>query len=196
MAEPNSPIEKRRTFTFTRKRLLVVALLAFLAGALFFGGFMTVLEATNRTEFCVSCHSMQTNFEEFMETPHYLGRVGATVGCADCHVPKPFFPKMKAKILAAKDIYHEIIGTIDTPEKYEAHRWDMASRVWAKMKASNSRECRNCHAFERMDLSLQGRSARSKHEKALDEGQTCIDCHTGIAHEEPLEPDEPAAAGN
>lgn len=187
---------QRRPFTFTRNKFLLLLAVAFLGGILFTSGFATVIGVTNTTEFCTSCHSMQTNLREFRETPHYLGRVGATVGCADCHVPREFLPKMKAKVLAVKDVYHELAGTIDTPEKYEARRWEMATRVWAKMRASDSRECRNCHAFERMDLSLQGRSARSKHEKAADQGQTCIDCHTGIAHEEPLEPDEPAPDAN
>ena len=97
---------------------------------------------------------------------------------------------MVAKVLAYKDVVHEILGTIDTKEKYEAHRWDMASRVWDKMKASNSRECRSCHDFEQMDLSEQSRMARKRHSAAIDEGETCIDCHKGIAHEEPDEPEE------
>ena len=92
--------------------------------------------------------------------------------------------------MASKDVYHEIMGTIDTPEKYEALRWDMASRVWEKMKASDSRECRSCHEWDQMDLAEQDRSARNRHARAVDEGETCIDCHKGIAHEEPDEPDE------
>jgi cytochrome c-type protein NapC len=69
----------------------------------------------------------------------------------------------------------------------------MASAVWAKMKGSNSRECLNCHRFENMDLAAQDRSARSKHGNALDEGETCIDCHKGVAHELPDEPEEAEA---
>ena len=133
---------------------------------------------------------MKTNLEEYKETVHYKNASGVQATCSDCHVPKQFLPKMFAKIMAAKDVYHEILGTIDTPEKYEARRWEMANRVWAKMKATNSRECRNCHQFENMDLTEQSRSARSRHGNAPDAGKTCIDCHKGIAHEEPDEPDE------
>lgn len=172
------------------KRWFWVAVI-FIAGGLGFSGFLTALEMTNSTEFCTSCHTMQINLKELKETAHYKSASGVAAGCADCHVPKAFVPKMVAKIIAAKDVYHEIIGTIDTPEKYEAHRWDMASRVWAKMKATDSRECRDCHDYENMDLSEQGRSARRKHERVMDSGdKTCIDCHKGIAHEEPLEPDD------
>jgi len=159
-------------------------------GVIFAGLFNIGLDYTNRTEFCTSCHTMKINMEELKETPHWLGRTGVSAGCADCHVPKQFFPKMKAKILAAKDVWHEILGTIDTREKYEKHRWDMASRVWEKMRATDSRECRNCHSYDNMDFSLQDKSARKKHANADDKGKTCIDCHKGIAHEEPDEPDE------
>jgi cytochrome c-type protein NapC len=97
---------------------------------------------------------------------------------------------MVANVLAAKDVYHEILGTIDTEEKYEAHRWQMATAVWQKMEASNSRECRSCHDYSQMTLDDQDKMARKKHSAAVDKGQTCIDCHKGIAHEEPDEPDD------
>jgi len=162
----------------------------FVLGVVFYGVFGVALEATNTTEFCTSCHSMKTNLEEMKERPHYNNVSGVTAGCADCHVPKSLGPKLWAKFMAAKDVYHEFMGTIDTPEKYEARRWHMANLVWAKMKASDSRECRDCHAFEDMNFDEQDRSASKKHQKAIKKGQTCIDCHTGIAHEEPEEPDE------
>ena len=180
-----------------RQRILARAvlggLLLFCAGILFAGVFNVALSKTNEMEFCISCHSMQTNYEEYQETMHYKGRTGVRATCADCHVPKEFVPKMVAKIIAAKDVYHEIMGTIDTPEKFEAHRWDMANRVWDKMRATDSRECRSCHSFENMDLSMQGRMARSKHSKAPDGDKTCIDCHYGVAHVLPDEPEEPEA---
>lgn len=170
---------------------LILVGIIFAVGIVFSGLFNMGLSYTNEMEFCTSCHSMKVNFEEYKQTIHYKNASGVQATCSDCHVPKPFVPKMIAKVIAAKDVYHEIMGTIDTKEKYEAHRWDMASRVWAKMRASNSRECRSCHEFENMDLSLQDRSARKRHPKAMDEGKACIDCHAGIAHEEPDEPEEP-----
>jgi cytochrome c-type protein NapC len=179
---------------FTRasgKISLLLAFTIFAVGIVFAGLFNMGLAYTNEMEFCTSCHSMKINFEEYKESLHYKNGSGVQATCADCHVPKPFFPKMVAKVIAAKDVYHEIMGTIDTREKYEAHRWDMANRVWDKMRASNSRECRSCHEFTNMDLSEQGRSARKRHPRAMDDGDQCIDCHAGIVHEEPDEPEEP-----
>jgi cytochrome c-type protein NapC len=172
-----------------RLKFIVLALV-FFAGIVFAGTFNAGLSHTNRMEFCISCHTMQTNYNEYKDTLHYKNQSGVQATCADCHVPKEFVPKMIAKVVAAKDVYHEILGTIDTPEKFEAHRWDMASRVWKKMRNSNSRECRSCHDLANMDLSEQSRSARSRHAKAEEKGQTCIDCHAGVAHTEPDEPRE------
>lgn len=161
--------------------------LIFIGGIVFAGLFKAGLDYTNRTEFCTSCHSMQWNLEEWQDSEHFMNHAGVRVGCADCHVPKQFFPKLKAKILAAKDVWHEILGTIDTREKFEAHRLEMAKRVWARLKATDSRECRNCHSWQAMALDDQDRVARKKHARAREQGKTCIDCHKGVTHELPDE---------
>ncbi len=185
----DDPSSNQNPHFFSRKYIFLI-LLIFFSGVLAFAGFNSILAYTNEMEFCTSCHSMKVNLEEYKETVHYKNASGVQATCSDCHVPKEFLPKMKAKILAYKDVLHEILGTIDTKEKYEAHRWDMASRVWAKMEATDSRECRSCHNFDNMAFDEQDRSARKKHPRAQLKGQTCIDCHKGIAHEEPDEPDE------
>ena len=107
---------------------------------------------------------------------------------ATCHMT--LGPKLVAKLRAAKDVWHEIMGTIDDEEKFEAHRWQMANAVWDRMKATDSRECQSCHMAEAMDLREQDRSARKKHRRLLEENseKTCIDCHKGVAHEVPKEP--------
>lgn len=175
---------------FKIKKITWISAAIFVAGILFWVAFNSALHFTNTMGFCTSCHSMQTNLREYKETVHYRNASGVRATCSDCHVPKAFFPKMKAKILAYKDVLGEITGKVNTPEKYEEHRWEMANVVWDKMKASDSRTCRSCHAWDSMDLSEQDRSARKRHARARDEGKTCIDCHKGIAHEEPDEPEE------
>ncbi|MBO9401462.1 NapC/NirT family cytochrome c [Shimia sp. R9_3] len=170
------------TTTFSLGGLLIGG---FVGGILFWGGFHWALELTNTEEFCVSCHEMETNFVEYKETVHYNNHSGVRATCPDCHVPKEWQHKIKAKILASKDVYHTLVGTINTPEKYEEHRLGMASKSWVKMKRSDSRECRNCHNFEYMDFTIQENRAAANHQQALDEGKTCIDCHQGIAHNLP-----------
>jgi hypothetical protein len=45
---------------------------------------------------------------------------------------------------------HYITGSIDTKEKFEAKRYELAKRVWTYMKANDSRECRHCHTTAKM----------------------------------------------
>ena len=155
----------------------------FVAGILFWGGLHWSIAASNTEEFCVSCHSMETNLGEYRETLHFNNHSGVRAVCSDCHVPKQWNHKMKAKAIAVKDVFYELIGSIDTPQKYEARRLDMAKAVWKKMKLTDSRECRNCHDFEYMDFTLQEARAADAHQRAIDKSLTCIDCHQGIAHE-------------
>ena len=160
--------------------------LLFVFGVLFWTGFNMAMDRSNTEEFCISCHVMKDNvFAEYQETIHYSNRTGVRAVCSDCHVPKEFFPKMRRKIQASvHEIPHFLLGTIDTREKFEARRLYLAQRVWSDMKKSDSHECRNCHALEHMDLEKQERSASRKHtlKRQEERGETCIECHQGIAH--------------
>ena len=149
-------------------------------------GFNHALESTNTEEFCISCHEMKDNsYAEYRLTTHASSRSGVRASCPDCHVPKAFGPKMVAKLRASKDVYHNILGTIDTPEKFNDRRLHMAESVWERMKATDSRECRSCHKADAFDYFKQSRRAAKAHQDGLNEGQTCIDCHKGIAHRLP-----------
>jgi len=158
----------------------------FLSGIVFWGGFNWAMELTNTERFCVSCHEMQENvFKEYQHTIHYSNRSGVRATCPDCHVPKEWGPKIVRKIQASNELLHKFLGTIDTPEKFQAKRHRLAESEWARMRANNSQECRNCHNFEYMDLTEQGRRASRTHPVAYEKGMTCIDCHKGIAHQLP-----------
>ncbi|MBF0624357.1 MAG: NapC/NirT family cytochrome c [Magnetococcales bacterium] len=186
----------------TRTPLGLLLLIGFVVGIGAWLGFNGVLAKTNTTEFCIGCHEMQWPYEEYKQTIHYANRSGVRASCADCHVPQGdsvsgWFAKMQAKTLAAKDLYHHLLGTYDTKEKFEKGRWDMANAVWERMRARGSRECLNCHDFQAMDPEEQDRLAQKKHAQAVKKGNTCIDCHAGIAHKEPKEPkDEDGAKGD
>lgn len=170
---------------------LVLIIVGGLGGIMLLGSFNALLGVSGDMEFCISCHEMRDNvYKEYKETVHFKNASGVQADCTACHVPTPWVHKVIAKTAAIKEIYHKLLGTIDTPEKFEQHRWEMASRVWKEMRETDSRECRTCHSFDNMDLSEQGRSARNKHSKAPDGDKTCIDCHKGIAHEEPDEPED------
>ena len=165
-----------------------------LIGALLFAGAQHALEQTNTLAFCISCHEMQeNNYVEYRDTIHARNRTGVKAICSDCHVPHEPLALLERKIWAANDVVQHFLGKIDTPEKFEAHRAELAKRVWRRMKESDSRECRNCHDVEAMDPERQGRTANKQHAKVRAGEKTCIDCHYGIAHREPaggLEPQD------
>ncbi len=166
--------------------LLTLLGFGFIAGIIFWGGFNTAMEATNTLDFCISCHEMRdTVYQEYKQTIHYSNRTGVRAICSDCHVPKDWTHKMARKIQASQEVWGKLIGTIDTPEKFEAKRLELAQHEWARMKKAESRECRNCHSFDGMDTERQKTRAAKMHKIALDEQKTCIDCHKGIAHKKP-----------
>lgn len=191
MSEPTEITSSSRIWRMLRSKIscsIFFSLLGVAGMLLIVGGFTTGLEATNSIEFCTSCHDMSYNYEEYKKTTHYTNPAGVRAVCSDCHVPKRnWFTEMQRKLEASHDVWAELMGTIDTKEKFDAHRMEMAKREWARMKESDSIGCRNCHSFESMDIEAQAKGARNQHTQAAmgESGKTCIDCHKGIAHKLP-----------
>jgi len=164
----------------------LLLIIGFVAGIIFWGGFHYSMEVTNTEEFCISCHEMENFvYAEYKQTVHYSNRTGVRATCPDCHVPRDWPHKIARKIKSTNEIMHKLLGSIDTAEKYEAKRLELAQRVWDDMAQSDSRECRNCHGFEFMDFSEQGEDAAETHPEAIEGEMTCIECHRGIAHKLP-----------
>ncbi len=159
----------------------------FIAGIIFWGAFNTALELTNTETFCVSCHEMRDNvFAELTSTIHYTTRSGVRATCPDCHVPHEWTNKIARKMAASKEVWGKLFGTINTREKFLDNRLELALHEWARFKANDSLECRNCHDFKFMDLTQQSNRAADLHERFLaSKEKTCIDCHKGIAHRLP-----------
>lgn len=163
-----------------------ILLVGGICGILFWGGFHWAVEATNSPEFCMSCHEMADNVgQEWMQSVHYSNASGVRATCSDCHVPREWWPKIVRKIQATGELYHHFRGTIATREDFLAQRAELAESVWASMKATDSRECRNCHSEHAMNFEEQSQRARDKMVPGIEEGKTCIECHQGIAHRLP-----------
>lgn len=87
----NKPGILKRTWIFLKSpsakySLIGIATVFFFAGIIFWGGFNTAMEATNRLEFCIGCHEMRdTVYQEYKTTIHYSNRTGVRAICSDCH---------------------------------------------------------------------------------------------------------------
>ncbi len=195
-AEKSTGTKHDSASDYTGKKYLFGGVTTIVVASMFFGvlastGFINAMNWTNTEKFCVSCHEMQINYDEYADTAHSKNRTGVVTTCPDCHVPDDFNSKLLAKLRASKDIYYHLLGSIDTKEKYESHRLEMAQTVWKMMRDTDSKTCRHCHTVESMAFEeQQGRAAR-KHKNMEEKGKTCIDCHKGIAHELPEDYEDP-----
>jgi nitrate/TMAO reductase-like tetraheme cytochrome c subunit len=181
----------RRLAAWCRKPGTILILAAGLVvGGLGSGALASFMVYANSESFCAgACHEMGQLKKEYTGTAHDVNRSGVQATCNDCHVPHGYVPNYLAKLGLVSDVWgHFITRSIDTPEKLEQRRPELARRVWAYMKANDSRECRHCHTTAKMDKEKQTKEAVSSHAKGRKLGQTCIDCHYAISHKEPAGP--------
>jgi len=171
-----------------RYSLLALLGVGCLAGIVLLGGTYYAFEVTSSPQFCANaCHEMRTVTAEYQQSPHYNNRSGVRAQCADCHIPKPLLPKLEKKLLSVGELWGKVSGTIATPEKFAAKRLELAQLEWARMKATDSRECRSCHQVAGMATAKQTPRAVAMHTLIGEDGRTCIDCHKGIAHQLPAD---------
>ncbi|MCX7148921.1 MAG: NapC/NirT family cytochrome c [Rhodocyclales bacterium] len=168
--------------------VLVAGLVAGLVVLASTGTFMVYANSEN---FCANaCHEMTSTVAvEYKGSIHDTSRSGVRATCNDCHVPHGYIPNYIAKLGLLSDLWgHFVTGSIDTKEKFEAKRSELAKRVWVDMKANDSRECRHCHNSGKMDPKRVSEKAQKRHDKGRVEGLTCIECHFAISHNEPEGP--------
>ena len=161
--------------------------LAFGLGAIALGTMNLVLHETSTTEFCYVCHSHDAFIRpEYEASSHFRNQTGVRAGCSDCHLPHDnWFELVWTKAVVSLDIIPELMGKLDTQEKYDSHRAEMAEAVWRQFVANDSEFCRSCHVVGAMDMELQERRAARRHSQAAEKGQTCVECHNGIVHKLP-----------
>lgn len=127
---------------------------------------MGALVATNSTKFCGMCHEMTPEAATHMAGPHE----GIPFSCAECHVPPDGFIKaVEHKIYAMKEVYYHITG-LPNPIVLTAH------------EAIPNRTCEQeeCHGTE--PIVVEDPTITFDHEKHLDQGMQCINCHSGVEH--------------
>ena len=180
-------IEKIRSWGSAPGSLVVLGV-GLAVGLVLFASAASFMVYANSENFCAnSCHEMTSTVAiEYKGSIHDTNRSGVRATCNDCHVPHGYIPNYIAKLGLFSDLWgHFVTNSIDTKEKFEAKRYELAKRVWVNMKENDSRECRHCHTTTKMDPERQSEKAQKRHEKGRAEGLTCIDCHFAISHNEP-----------
>jgi cytochrome c-type protein NapC len=192
MSEPKKGLIRRCVGFLLRpskRSLLTLLVVGGVVGLVGMWSVVTAMHMSSTETFCLSCHEMRDNvYAEYKDSVHDKNRTGVRATCPDCHVPRAWIPLVQRKIGATlKELPHHYTGMLDTKEKFESNRMEMATWVWNAMKENDSRECRNCHSWEGMDAAKQRPRAQKNHKEAQEQGKTCIDCHKGIAHLLPKE---------
>lgn len=171
---------------WTKRRALWWAVVGAIAAIIAIFGTWQGIHYTSTTEFCLSCHSMGTAGKEYKQSIHFKNASGVRAECRDCHIPPGIIPTIVRKTEALNDLYHTFISpSIDTPEKFEEKRAELAQREWKRMSDSGSATCKSCHSYEAMDHAKQSPNAAVRMTEAAAKNSNCIDCHKGIAHHKP-----------
>ena len=169
----------------SRSSGLAIAVIGLIIGLAVAGASVSAVKYTNSVEFCISCHEMEAYvYDEYRNSSHFHNASGVQATCADCHVDKSSWPAMLVDKTrkGTYDIYHHLLGTIDTREKYLAKKPELVERVTERMRQNDSAACRHCHVWSAVELDAQKDRAKNAHEKMKEE-DTCIDCHQGVVHE-------------
>src|ERR1039457_1068719 len=99
------------------------ALLAFIVGIGFTGGFIGALQFASTEASCISCHEMNAPFQELAHSVHASNEFGVRersvhassecgcrASCADCHVPPAFLPGLMRHMAASVEIWGHVTG--------------------------------------------------------------------------------------
>ena len=180
------------------RKLILIAIASAAVGWGVFATWITAIEYTNHTEFCINCHVMKdTVYQEYKESSHFKNQFGVHAGCPDCHVPQySWLHEAEAKLATVSELYAFFFQGMSNVDNFEKARPELAKQVWAKFKATNARECRHCHDYSSMIADQQKPSARAKHADAATTNENCVECHKGITHKNFEEKKEAPAPSN
>src|SRR5689334_18828560 len=132
----------RPGITGTRGGKILAFLVLFLLPSLCMTmGVSSELERSKSTEFCLSCHTMESHGRSlYVDDPTYLAaahfqnhRVPADQACYTCHTNYAMFGGFRAKLNGLRHVYIYYLRTPPAPENIKLY------------EPFNNRECLHCH---------------------------------------------------
>ncbi len=167
-----------------RKTLSRTGFLLVIGGvvALLFAATSYTMSVTSSTDYCLSCHEMQTHQVELDASPHATDADNNPIDCHQCHIPSSIGPKYVA-VKVISGVKDQVVHTFGDPSNLDRRNLqDLARRF---MQDEN---CSNCHQdlFHTSSKEKISEIGRLAHEAYLGiNGSTrkkCVGCHFNIAH--------------
>lgn len=160
-------------------RILVVILIG---GLLLLGVISMTMAKTSTTDYCMSCHEMQSYKDEMEKSSHAVTKDKKPIECKDCHIPKDFGGRylIVKTIPGLGDLISHYFGD---PENL--NRREMQKKARRFIPDEN---CRSCHEDLTKNVKDEELSEIGKlsHDAYLGKnGNTrrgCAGCHFNMAH--------------
>lgn len=131
---------------------------------------------TSSVDFCtVNCHEMAVSYREWQTSSHYDNDTGVVAECADCHLPRGFIPKMKAKMYFG--IRDTLVHYFGDPENLD--RKKLAAAASASVTDGS---CMACHK-NLFPSSLPRGGFIAHKSRAKGEKRKCVSCHKHLVHQ-------------
>jgi len=132
---------------------------------------------------CGECHMYP--YEEYRESAHYENDLDVKPGCVGCHEPHSVFKIVRWKFLFlnngayGKSPFDALSNSLRDVPEWEELRIKLAKRVREQMLKEGSAKCRVCHKTNGNWF-----SEIKRHRSMKEKGQTCIECHYNLVHED------------
>ncbi len=170
-----------------------VAAIAVVVGAVAAIGIVAAFQPVTRNivsrdAWCTTCH-LRSDYDPSAKTPwtsaHPATPEGGQARCVDCHLPKGLAASAYAytHFLTLTDLF----GHTRDREAERRGPWiepvaKRAYRMRDRLMEYDSITCRSCHIES--EIKPKRKRGQRAHERALENKETCIECHDNLVHRE------------
>ncbi|KKK38809.1 NapC/NirT cytochrome c domain protein [Mesobacillus campisalis] len=118
-------------------------------------------EGSSSSKFCASCHEMKPEYYTWHNSSH------SEVACVDCHTEP-----------GAENIAKSKVNTVEQAIKKKMQTYEAPIRMPSEITDAS---CEKCHNVYNRNFTVTG-DLIIPHDRHKDEGISCIQCHSGVAH--------------
>lgn len=165
------------------RRILLIAIAAFLVGMSVVTGIGKVYMVTSTNESCMSCHVHPQADESWKLSSHHNSPSGVVTNCVDCHLPPhgTFGHYVEKTKLGVKDVWSYLFKD---SSKFD---WETKSQLDHAVKFVYNESCEECHVqLFPSRIADDGITAHLYYEDNKDElDLQCISCHLDVGHFDP-----------